>query len=45
MRVVVIVKIFGKEWWWEWGGFLRATEIVKLAGTILTVGIDFALYI
>ncbi len=45
MRIVIIVKVFGKEWWREFGDSFRKTEVIKLAGTIFTLGVDFAVYI
>ena len=44
-RVKAIFKLFGKEFAFERGSAETTIEVVKLAGTILTVGIDLAMWV
>jgi len=45
MKFKLTIKAFGYTFDKEWGDPSKVNEIIKGAVTILTVGIDFALYV
>ena len=44
-RFKAILKLFGKQFTFEKGSAEATTEVVKLAGTILTIGIDLTVWV
>lgn len=44
-RFKAILKLFGKELIFEKGSAEATTEVAKLVGTILAVGIDLTLWV
>jgi len=45
IRFRAVFKLFGKQFTFEKGSAEATTEVVKLAGTILTIGIDLAVWV
>ncbi len=45
LRFKAILKLFGREFVFEKGSAEATIEVVKLAGTILTVGIDLTVWV
>ena len=44
-RIKTVFKVFGKEFTFERGSTEATIEIVKLAGTALTIGIDLTVWV
>lgn len=44
-RIKAILKLFGKEFTFERGSIEAITEVIKLAGTVLTVGVDLTVWV
>lgn len=45
IRFKAILKLFGKEFTFEKGSAEMHIEVVKLAGTILTIGVDLTVWV
>ena len=45
IRLKAVLKLFGKEFTFEKGSAGATIEVAKLAGTILTIGIDLTVWV
>jgi len=45
IRFRAVFKLFGKQFTFEKGSAEATIEVVKLAGTVLTVGVDLTMWV